>query len=74
MRRGGRRDVVGHRRGGKLSIAGVTRAVTGSLEAQAVAGGVQVQGSIPVVFSGFGIDAPNLGFVKVERSGACRCC
>lgn len=55
---------------GELSIAGVTRAVTASLKAQTVAAGVQVQGSIPVVFSDFGIDAPNFGFVKVEGSGS----
>jgi hypothetical protein len=30
----------------------------------------QVAGSIPITFSDFGVDAPNLGFVKVEDSGA----
>lgn len=54
---------------GDLTVAGVTRQVTVSLEAQATDNGVEVQGSIPVVFSDFGIDAPNLGFVKVEGTG-----
>ncbi|MGP9503365.1 YceI family protein [Specibacter sp. AOP5-B1-6] len=54
---------------GDLTVAGVTRPVTVSLEAQATDGGVEVQGSIPIVFSDFGIDAPNLGFVKVEGTG-----
>ncbi len=54
---------------GELTIAGATQAVTASLQAQATAGGVQVSGSIPITFSDFGIDAPNLGFVKVENSG-----
>lgn len=54
---------------GELTIAGVTRAVTVSLKAQTADGGVEVQGSIPVTFSDFGIDAPDLGFVKVENTG-----
>lgn len=54
---------------GDLTVAGVTRPVTVSLEAQSTDGGVEVQGSIPIVFSDFGIDAPNLGFVKVEGTG-----
>lgn len=54
---------------GELTIAGVTRAVTASLQAQTTSAGVEVQGSIPITFSDFGIDAPNLGFVKVEDAG-----
>ncbi len=54
---------------GELNIAGVSRAVTASLQAQSTGGGVQVTGSIPITFSDFGIGAPNLGFVKVENSG-----
>lgn len=55
---------------GDLSVAGVTKSVTVSLEAQTTATGVEVQGTIPITFSDFGIDAPNLGFVKVENTGS----
>ena len=54
---------------GDLTIAGVTKSVTVALEAQTTADGVEVSGSIPVTFSDFGVDAPDLGFVKVEDSG-----
>ncbi|ALO67114.1 hypothetical protein AS189_12140 [Arthrobacter alpinus] len=55
---------------GQLSIAGVTRDVKVALNVQTTADGVEVQGTIPVTFSDYGVDAPNLGFVKVENSGA----
>ena len=54
---------------GDLTVAGVTRPVTVTLGAQTTAGGVEVSGSIPVTFSDFDVDAPNLGFVKVEDAG-----
>lgn len=54
---------------GDLTVAGVTKSVTVALKAQTTADGVEVSGSIPVTFSDFGVDAPNLGFVKVENSG-----
>ena len=54
---------------GDLTVAGVTRPVTVTLGAQTTATGVEVSGSIPVTFADFGIDAPNLGFVKVEDTG-----
>ena len=54
---------------GDLTVAGVTQSVTVALEAQTTADGVEVSGSIPVSFSDFDIDAPDLGFVKVEDSG-----
>lgn len=54
---------------GELTVAGVKRAVTATLSAQQTADGVEVQGSIPVTFKDYGIDAPNLGFVKVENTG-----
>lgn len=55
---------------GELTVAGVTKSVTVSLNAQTTASGVEVQGSIPITFTDFGIAAPNLGFVKVEDSGS----
>ncbi len=54
---------------GDLTIAGVTKSVTVALEAQTTADGVEVSGTIPVTFSDFGVEAPDLGFVKVEDSG-----
>jgi polyisoprenoid-binding protein YceI len=54
---------------GELTIAGTTQPVTVSFQAQTTADGVEVTGSVPVVFSDYGVDAPNLGFVKVEDRG-----
>lgn len=54
---------------GDLTVAGVTQSVVVDLEAQTTADGVEVSGSIPVTFATYGIEAPNLGFVKVEDSG-----
>lgn len=54
---------------GNLTIAGVSKAVTLSLNAQLTSSGVEISGSIPVKFSDYGVEAPNLGFVKVEDSG-----
>ena len=54
---------------GDLTVAGVTRPVTVTLRAQTTTAGVEVSGSIPVTFSDFDIDAPDLGFVKVEDAG-----
>lgn len=55
---------------GDLSIAGVSRSVTTTLNLQISDGGVEVQGSIPITFSDFGVSAPNLGFVQVQDSGS----
>lgn len=54
---------------GELTLAGVTRTVTVKLDAVLDGGRAQVVGSIPIVFSDFGVNAPNLGFVKVEDHG-----
>lgn len=54
---------------GDLTIAGTTKSVTVDLKAQSTGSGVEVQGSIPVTFSDYGIAAPDLGFVKVEPAG-----
>ncbi|MGO1316509.1 MAG: YceI family protein [Cellulomonadaceae bacterium] len=61
--------VVSVEASGDLTIAGVTQSVTVALEAQQTADGVEVSGSIPVTFSDFGVEAPDLGFVKVEDAG-----
>ena len=54
---------------GELTVAGVSAPVVATLDAQTTATGVEVSGSIPVTFSDFGVDAPDLGFVKVEDTG-----
>lgn len=54
---------------GELTVAGVSAPVVVALDAQTTATGVEVSGSIPVTFSDFGVDAPDLGFVKVEDTG-----
>lgn len=56
---------------GDLTIKGVTKKVT--LDAQATLGAdrkITVIGSIPIQWSDFGIQAPDLGFVKVDSSGS----
>ncbi|WP_425861169.1 YceI family protein [Arthrobacter sp. TWP1-1] len=55
---------------GDLTIAGTTKSVTVDLQAQTTGSAVEVQGSIPITFTDFGISAPDLGFVKVEDAGS----
>jgi len=54
---------------GELTLHGVTRSVTVDVQAALVGDGGQVTGSIPIVFSDFGVQAPSLGFVTVEDHG-----
>lgn len=54
---------------GALTLAGETRTVTVALDAVWTGNGGQVVGSIPITFSDFGVDAPDLGFVSVEPTG-----
>ena len=55
---------------GELTLAGTTRPVQVDLSVVRTAEGVDVAGSVPVTFADFGIDAPDLGFVRVEDQGA----
>jgi len=55
---------------GDLTLHGVTKTVTVPLQAALSGDGVQVSGSIPITFSDYGVEAPSLGFVKVEDSGS----
>jgi polyisoprenoid-binding protein YceI len=55
--------------GGDLTLRGQTRPVQADLAVVRTAEGVEVSGAVPVVFSDFGISAPNLGFVRVEDRG-----
>lgn len=55
---------------GDLTLHGVTQPVTVALQAALTDTGGQVVGSIPITFSDYGVDAPNLGFVSVEDQGS----
>ena len=55
---------------GELTVAGTTRPVQVDLSVVRTAEGVDVSGSVPVTFGDFGIDAPSLGFVRVDEQGA----
>jgi polyisoprenoid-binding protein YceI len=55
---------------GELTLAGVTKPVQTEISAVRTATGVDVSGSVPVTFGDYGIDAPNLGFVRVDDQGA----
>lgn len=54
---------------GDLTLAGVTRSVNVELDAVFDGERGQVVGRIPITFADFGVDAPDLGFVKVEDAG-----
>ncbi|WP_405822943.1 YceI family protein [Streptomyces sp. NBC_01390] len=54
---------------GDLTVHGQTSSVTFDLTAQRTADGFRVNGSIPVTFADYGIDAPNFGGIAVEDEG-----
>jgi polyisoprenoid-binding protein YceI len=54
---------------GTLELAGQKRDVTATLSVVRDGDRVSASGSIPIRVADYGIDAPNLGFVKVEDSG-----
>ncbi|RPF22615.1 YceI family protein [Myceligenerans xiligouense] len=58
---------------GDLTIHGVTQPATVEAEVAGDASGggpVQVIGSVPITFTDFGVEAPDLGFVSVEDEGS----
>ena len=55
---------------GNLTLHGHTRAVTFSLQAERTAAGIEVSGSIPVLFADWGIANPSFGtFVTTQDHG-----
>lgn len=54
---------------GELTLRGSTNPVTFDLTAQTTGGRIGVLGSIPVVFSDYGIDNPSYGGIKTEDDG-----
>lgn len=63
-------DVVQTEATGELTIAGTTQTVTAEIELRSDGETAEIAGSIPITFSDFDVEAPNLGFVSVEDSGA----
>ena len=55
---------------GDLRLGNETRQVTATLEVASRNGHIEVAGSVPISWADFGLDAPSLGFVEVEDSGA----
>ena len=54
---------------GDLTLRGQTNTVTFDVTAEATADRIGVLGSIPVLFSDYGIDNPSFGAVKTEDNG-----
>lgn len=54
---------------GDLTINGVTQPASATLQVAVVNGEINAAGSIPITWSDFGVEAPNLGFVAVEDAG-----
>lgn len=54
---------------GTLTIAGVTKPATATVQVRSDGSTAEIAGSIPVTFDDFGVTAPNLGFVSVEPTG-----
>lgn len=54
---------------GDLMLRGTTRSVEATMDVVFDGTQAQVVGRIPITFADYGIDAPDLGFVKVEDAG-----
>ncbi|WEG08761.1 YceI family protein [Microbacterium horticulturae] len=54
---------------GELTLHGQTRTVSVPMDLLFDGETAQVAGSIPITFADYGVQAPNLGFVKVEDHG-----
>jgi polyisoprenoid-binding protein YceI len=55
---------------GDLTVAGTTQPVRFELSVVRTPDGVDASGSIPLTFADLGIEAPDLGFVRVEDQGS----
>lgn len=54
---------------GSLTLRGITRTVTFTLQAERVQGGIDVQAAIPITFSLWKIPSPNFAVAKVGSTG-----
>lgn len=55
---------------GTLTLHGVSKTVTADLQVGLNGDGGQLSGSIPITFADYGVTAPSLGFVTVEKTGS----
>ncbi|PZF65293.1 YceI family protein [Curtobacterium sp. MCBD17_013] len=55
---------------GELTLHGVTRTVTATIQSGLDGDGADVSGTIPIRFADYGVTAPSLGFVRVEDTGS----
>lgn len=55
---------------GELTIHGVTQPVEAEVQTAVDGDGVQLAGAVPITFADYGVEAPSLGFVQVEPTGA----
>ncbi len=55
---------------GTLTMRGVARPVTATLQVQRAIGGVELAGQLPVTLADFDLIAPDLGWVVVEPTGS----
>lgn len=55
---------------GTLTLHGVSKTVTADLQLGLNGDGGQLSGSIPITFADYGVTAPSLGFVTVEKTGS----
>lgn len=62
-------ETVEHEFTGELTLAGVTRTVTFTVQARTDGTVAEIAGQIPITFSDYGVTAPSLGFVLVEDAG-----
>ncbi|MFD3615335.1 YceI family protein [Streptomyces sp. NPDC058676] len=62
-------EQVSAKASGELTVHGETNSVSFELDAQRTADGFRVNGSIPVTFADYGVDAPNFGGITVEDEG-----
>lgn len=55
---------------GDLTLNGVTKPVTADVQVGVVDGSINVAGSIPLTWSDFNVEAPNLGGANVDKTGS----
>jgi polyisoprenoid-binding protein YceI len=55
---------------GTLTLHGVSKTVTADFQVGLNGDGGQLSGSIPITFADYGVEAPSLGFVTVEKTGS----
>jgi len=55
---------------GELTLAGVTQQVQTEISVVRTDAGIDVSGTVPITFGDYGVQAPSLGFVRVDDQGA----